>query len=203
MSGPPSRPPVPFLSKAGSKPGQLGLKGTAGLQLKKPAGAPISLAPPAGKLGLQLSKPKKPAASASVFASALDDDLDDDASERARMNAELKRSHEKSAAASRAAMQAAELAASEQDASVYDYDGVYDSMQQERSALRQSVRPKEDTSAKYIGSIMAAHKVREMENEKLFERKLVKEAEAEAQLYGDKERFMTCLLYTSPSPRDS
>jgi len=38
---------------------------------------------------------------------------------------------------------------------------------------------------------MQAHKVREMENEKVFERKMVKEAEEEAHLYGDKERFLT------------
>ena len=38
---------------------------------------------------------------------------------------------------------------------------------------------------------MQAHKVREIENEKVFERKMQKEAEAEAHLYGDKEKFMT------------
>ena len=38
---------------------------------------------------------------------------------------------------------------------------------------------------------MEAHKAREIENEKVFERKMVKEAEAEAHLYGDKEKFMT------------
>ena len=46
-------------------------------------------------------------------------------------------------------------------------------------------------SARYITSIMEAHKAREIENDKLFERKMVKEAEAEAHLYGDKEKFMT------------
>ena len=51
--------------------------------------------------------------------------------------------------------------------------------------------PKERQKARYIGAIMEAHKEREIENDKLFERKMQKEAEAEAHLYGDKERFMT------------
>jgi len=38
---------------------------------------------------------------------------------------------------------------------------------------------------------MEAHKEREIENDKIFERKMVKEAEAEAHLYGDKEKFVT------------
>ncbi|KAL1495289.1 hypothetical protein AB1Y20_017149 [Prymnesium parvum] len=86
-----------------------------------------------------------------------------------------------------------------EDESIYDYDGVYDEMQErggeaQRTKINHRVvvgRPKEEKKARYIGSIMEAHKVREIENEKLFERKMVREAEAEAHLYADKEKFLT------------
>ena len=59
------------------------LTGSAGLQLKGPGGAPKKFG------GLALGKPKKPTATASAFAGAMDDDLDDDASERQRMSQQL------------------------------------------------------------------------------------------------------------------
>ena len=110
--------------------------------------------------------------------------------ERARVARELARGGGGSAV-NRAAALAAQQAALDEDAAAFDYDGVYDQMQQERSAVRQGVKPAEEKKAKYITSIMQAHKGRELENEKLFERKMQKEAEAEAHLYGDKEKFMT------------
>ena len=95
MSGPP-------LSRAGAKPGSLGLTGSAGLQLKPPGAA-------GGKktFGLTLSKPKRPAAAPSAFANALEDDLDDDASERARVSKELVQRGGGGSAVSRAAAAAA------------------------------------------------------------------------------------------------
>ena len=155
--------------------------GPAGLQLKKPVS------------GMKLSKPKqllKPAAG-SVFGD-MGDSLDDDASERARVSAELRMGGGGASHSQRAAA-AAHAAALEADASIFDYDAGYDEMQAKRAGARQATAPqaKERGSAKYIDSIMKAHKDREFENEKVFERKLVKEAEAEAHLYGEKERFLT------------
>ena len=185
----------PLLSRAGAKPGSLGLSGTAGLQLKPAAGKPLL-----GR-GLSLGGKKKPGlakpvgAAASAFG-ALDDDLDEE-SERARVSRELQHGSSGGYAGSalnRAAIEAAKQEALDQDASTFDYDDVYDDMQQERSALRAgavAAKTKEVKTSKYITSIMEAHKGREIENEKLFERRMVKEAEAEAHLYGDKERFMT------------
>ena len=49
---------------------------------------------------------------------------------------------------------------------------------------------------------METHKDREIENEKVFERKLVKEAEEEAHLYGDKEKFMTSAYRRKLQARD-
>ena len=162
--------------RSGTAPGAMGLTGAAGLQLKKPA----------KKFGLQ--KPAKAVmgrpATGSVFgAAALDDAMD--------VKEELERLSQSKAA--RAAAQAAHDAATSQDPSVFDYDGAYDAMQEDRARARAEVRAvgQVERKAKYIGSIMEAHKECEIENDKIFERKLVKEAEAEAHLYGDKEKFLT------------
>lgn len=186
------------LSRAGSKPGQLGLSGNAGLQLggKQAMGAGGAVG---GGLSMSLGKSKRPMLQkppgAFASAAAEDDDLDDDASERARVRAEIQRSvgGGSSISNSRAAVEAAHAAALQQDASIFDYDGAYDNMQQQRSALRQGagLQQKQQKEARYIGSIMKAHEARKFEDEKIFERRLVKEAEAEAHLYGDKEKFMT------------
>jgi len=175
----------PILSRAGAKPESLGLTGAAGLQMKpKKLGVPQRARPPP-----------------SAFAA--DDSDDDDQSDRAQVSKELKRASGGSSL-QRAAVEAVQAAALEQDASVFDYDGVFDSMQQERSAVRQAAKPKaqEEKKARYIDSIMQAHKKREMENEKAFERKMVKEAEQEADLYGDKERFMTSAYRAKLAARD-
>lgn len=173
--------PAPLLSRAGAKPGSFGLSGSAGLQLKAPT-KKFGLQPPPGKKALA-----RPSGAASVFSGAdAEDDLDDDASERARVSRELMRGN---SAFGQAVVEATHAAALEQDSSVFDYDGVYDTMQQERKVAKQ--KPTEEKSARYMGALMKAHREREMENEKVFERKMVKEAEAEAHLYGDKERFMT------------
>ena len=170
--------PASTMDRSGQQPGAFGLTGTAGLQLKKP---------PAKKFGLQ--KPKLQAALArpaggSVFGeSALD--------ESESVQEELARLRESKHA--RAAAQAAHEAALAEDASVFDYDGAYDAMQDERARARSEAVGKAsvERKAKYIGGIMEAHKERQIEADKIYERKLVKEAEAEAHLYGDKEKFVT------------
>ena len=190
-----SQPPI--LSRAGAKPGSLGLSGSAGLQKK-----PMTLG--AKKVGMSLgAAKKKPGATASAFAGALDDDLDDDASARARVAQELRHSGGGGSSIANAAAFAAKQAALEEDAGAFDYDGVYDEMQEKKqSAVRLGVQKAEEKTAKYIGGIMQAHKVREIENEKVFERKLQKEAEAEAHLYGDKEKFMTSAYRKKLEARD-
>ena len=163
----PGKPPA-NLSRAGSKPGSLGLSGTAGLQFRPKPG----LARPQNRSGGGIK-----GAGSSLFRVEDEDEFDDDASERARVSRELQRGVG-SSTANRSAVERMQAEALVQDASIFDYDGAYDQMQQQRTALRQASKAKEDKSAKYIGSILQAHKVREIENEKVFERKLVKEAEA-------------------------
>jgi len=162
------------MDRSGRAPNAFGLTGAAGLQLKKPA----------KKFGLQKPKQAARPTSGSVFGdAAVEDTLD--------VSEELERMRQSKSA--RAAAAAEHQAAISQDASVFDYDGAYDAMQEQRKEARELTTGKsgQQKSAKYIGTIMEAHKERQIENDKIFERKLVKEAEAEAHLYGDKEKFVT------------
>ena len=162
------------MDRSGRAPGSFGLTGAAGLQLK----------PTAKKFGLQKPKQAARPTSSSVFgAAAMEDTLD--------VSQELERMRESKSA--RAAAAAEHQAALAQDASVFDYDGAYDEMQEQKKQARELTTGKtgQQKSAKYIGTIMEAHKERQIENDKIFERKLVKESEAEAHLYGDKEKFVT------------
>ena len=162
------------MDRSGRAPGTFGLTGAAGLQLKVPA----------KKFGLQKPKQAARLTSGSVFgAAAMEDTLD--------VSQELEQMRESKSA--RAAAAAEHQVALAQDSSVFDYDGAYDAMQEQRKQARELTTGKtgQHKSAKYIGTIMEAHKERQIENDKIFERKLVKEAEAEAHLYGDKEKFVT------------
>lgn len=80
-------------------------------------------------------------------------------------------------------------AALAEDASVFDYDSHFDKIQQERSAPKQ--QDKIERRSRYIGSLLEQAAVRKREQDVLFERKLVKEREAEDYLFGEKERFIT------------
>ena len=155
----------------GQAPGAMGLTGKAGLQLG--AGS-------AKKFGLQRSKPKlRPAAG-----------FDEADEEPPSVAEEMRRMH--SSKHAQAAAQAAQTAALAEDASVYDYDGVFDSMQAEKQQQRAAAQPvAAQRKTRYIGAIMETHKEREIENDKVFERKLAREAAEEAHLYGDKEKFLT------------
>ena len=115
------------LSRAGAAPGSLGLTGTAGLQFKPK------------KFGLQKPKPLAAAGfgaaagSASIFGEVADDDPVSVREELRR----LAESKQKKAAAH--AAQAAVLA---QDPSIYDYDGAYDSITNERESAREAKKGK-------------------------------------------------------------
>ena len=104
---------------------KMGMSGPAGLQLK-------------GKAKFGLQKPvKKPASG--MFAADEDDNED---GERERANNELRRMM--GGQQDRAAVQAAQQEAISQDASVYDYDGVYDQMKEDTKTSHVVVgRPKE------------------------------------------------------------
>ena len=105
-------------------------------------------------------------------------------------------------------------AALAQDASVFDYDGVYDEMKAATKARREAERhaafprfrhPSADApraqgpsavekvrgQSRYIGQLLVKAQEREREADIVFERRTLKEREKEDHLYGDKEKFVT------------
>ena len=81
-----------------------------------------------------------------------------------------------------------------EDASVFDYDGVYDEMKTEREkkALEQKEKRHADKEKpKYIGTLLQQAKIREVENERIRERRLLRERQADDALYGDKEKLVS------------
>mmetsp|Transcript_18291 Transcript_18291/g.73124 ORF Transcript_18291/g.73124 Transcript_18291/m.73124 type:complete len:356 (+) Transcript_18291:52-1119(+) len=98
-------------------------------------------------------------------------------------------------AEARAARQSKDALA--QDASIYDYDGVYDSMADaKRAAQAQRVGAKgaetASRQARYIPKLQDAAKIRELEFDRAYERQLLKEQEADAAAGKEtQERFVT------------
>jgi coiled-coil domain-containing protein 55 len=77
---------------------------------------------------------------------------------------------------------------------VYDYDGQYDAIKQEREQIlfaNQKASQPAQVSSRYIDSLKASAKVREKEKERLFEKKLLKERSVEDKEHEDKEKFIT------------
>jgi coiled-coil domain-containing protein 55 len=80
------------------------------------------------------------------------------------------------------------------DPNIFDYDGAYDQMQ---SAKQNSMNKRfaavssEAPKSRYIGNLQAASQLREKEQERIFERKLIKERELEDTLYGDQPKYVT------------
>jgi coiled-coil domain-containing protein 55 len=83
-------------------------------------------------------------------------------------------------------MHAAALA---EDASVFDYDSHFDSIQETRAEPKQ--KEKMARESRYIASLLETAEERKREQEVLYERQLAKERAAEDHLYGDKEKFVT------------
>ncbi|DAZ95342.1 TPA: hypothetical protein N0F65_002527 [Lagenidium giganteum] len=81
-----------------------------------------------------------------------------------------------------------------EDPSVFDYDGVYDDIKSDRRAKaeqKKAVIQKEDRRPKYIQALMEKAKIREVENDRIRERRLLKEREAEDAEFGDKEKLIS------------
>lgn len=83
-------------------------------------------------------------------------------------------------------MQAAAL---KEDASIFDYDAHYESIQESRAAPRRD--EKIERKSKYIASLLHTAEERKREQDILYEKRLTKEREAEDYLYGEKEKFVT------------
>ncbi|KAL6078161.1 Ubiquitin carboxyl-terminal hydrolase 42-like [Balamuthia mandrillaris] len=80
----------------------------------------------------------------------------------------------------------------EEDPSVYDYDGVYDSLRDNRAQKERSAAiERKARKPKYMQNLLAAADKRKKEQEILFDKKLIKEREKEDHLYEDTETFIT------------
>jgi coiled-coil domain-containing protein 55 len=77
--------------------------------------------------------------------------------------------------------------AEELDASIYDYDAVYDSMKPQKKT---TVEDKE-RKPKYMSNLLAAAAVRKRDATIAEEKKLAREREAEGEEFADKEKFVT------------
>lgn len=130
----------------------------------------------------QQQQQQKPVAKPiAAFGGGSDSD-DDDTVEQAILRQGRKKVEDKKVAA----MQAAAL---EQDASVFDYDGVYDAMQQERVQPRQ--QEKLQRQSKYIANLLDKAVERKREQDIAFERQQAREREMEEAVLGHKDKFVT------------
>ncbi|OWF36421.1 nuclear speckle splicing regulatory protein 1-like [Mizuhopecten yessoensis] len=138
------------------------------------------------KYGLFLPKNKK---SAVKTTNVFDDDSDDDLPGMARVNATINKEAQKSKV--KRQTQLAIDQAMEQDPNVYEYDKIYDSMQNTKAATEEAAKAKKDNKPKYITNLMKAAEKRKLEQEKVQEKKIQKERETEGGEFDDKEVFVT------------
>ncbi len=74
------------------------------------------------------------------------------------------------------------------DASVYDYDAVYDSL---HASKKKASSEDTDRKPKYMGNLLAAAEIRKRDQLRAKEKMLLKEREAEGDEFADKEKFVT------------
>ncbi|GIL53780.1 hypothetical protein Vafri_9358 [Volvox africanus] len=139
--------------------------------------------------GLQ-AVPKKPGlqtASSAQRKVAPTNVFGDDDSEEENVERQIARQADKKRAAAKVQQMYEEALA--EDPSVFDYDGVYDTIQEARVAPKQ--QDKMQRQSKYIASLLEQAQQRKREQDVLYERRMMKERQQEDHLYEDKERFVT------------
>ncbi|CAK9786099.1 hypothetical protein CC85DRAFT_311275 [Cutaneotrichosporon oleaginosum] len=77
------------------------------------------------------------------------------------------------------------------DASVFDYDGVYDGMKAAEAAVTEARKAAAPTGPKYIDSFLAAAATRKLDRLRAEEKMLERERAAEGDEFADKEKFVT------------
>jgi coiled-coil domain-containing protein 55 len=81
-----------------------------------------------------------------------------------------------------------------EDPNIFEYDEIYDKLEDEKQKIDPKLKNKTENELKepkYIAGLLKASAKRRMEFEKLQERKIQKEREAEGDLWKDKETFVT------------
>ncbi|EDV22429.1 Nuclear speckle splicing regulatory protein 1 [Trichoplax sp. H2] len=76
-----------------------------------------------------------------------------------------------------------------EDPTVFEYDSIYDELENKKVARNPAVIT--DRKPKYIASLMKSAELRKREYERMTERKIQKEREAEGDKFQDKEAFVT------------
>ncbi|BEI84170.1 hypothetical protein CcaverHIS002_0407740 [Cutaneotrichosporon cavernicola] len=77
------------------------------------------------------------------------------------------------------------------DASVFDYDGVYDGMKAAEAAVTEARKAAAPTGPKYIESFLAAAATRKLDRLRAEEKMLERERVAEGDEFADKDKFVT------------
>ncbi|VDN42457.1 unnamed protein product, partial [Dibothriocephalus latus] len=96
----------------------------------------------------------------------------------------------------------------EEDASVFQYDEIYDQITSEKNQMLMEKSGAAAKKPKYVEKLLKTSAMRKLEKELLSERKAQRELEAEKEMFADKESFVTgaykvCLGYFSSSSSSS
>ncbi|XP_028938719.1 LOW QUALITY PROTEIN: nuclear speckle splicing regulatory protein 1 [Ornithorhynchus anatinus] len=78
-----------------------------------------------------------------------------------------------------------------EDSTVYEYDSIYDEMQQKKEEANAKLLSGKDRKPKYIHNLLKAVEIRKKEQEKRMEKKIQKEREMEKGEFDHKEAFVT------------
>lgn len=133
--------------------------------------------------------PKKPVAKPCIFGDDDDEDLDDDEDNKSKgKKAAPYQVNTGSNLLKKKTQIDIEKALSE-DPTAFEYDSIYDKLEEQKNKNDPKAQAAKEKSnePKYIAGIMKAAAKRQMEFEKLQERKVQKEREAEGDLWKDKE----------------
>ena len=151
----------------------------------------MTMKKPGKKYGLVKPKAKaKPKPGLAAFAAATDEDDQEPMSAKEQVNYAILQAQASEARKKKA--EATYTEALDQDASVFDYDGVYDQMQEKRAQSAQARKKKESVRApKYINNILKMAEYKKREEERVKERVEARERLKELEEFGDTEKFVT------------
>merc|ERR1712141_170300 len=143
---------------------------------------------PGKQYGL-ITKKKKPESKLTVAPklSFFDDDEDEEIDGKKKIEKEIKKSASQKKVNKQTQLDIQR--ALEQDASIYDYDGVYDQMKEEKE--EKVVEKTKDKKPKYMQQLLKTAEKRQQLHERRIERKVQKERDAEGDEFADKEKFVT------------
>lgn len=79
----------------------------------------------------------------------------------------------------------------EEDPTIFQYDELYDDMENKRKEAKITTKTAEEKKPKYIKTLLETAEKRKREYERRIERQVQKERDAEGEMYKDKESFVT------------